>query len=192
MSAAPVVRVPWNEPGPIMKMLDAGACAVIVPMIETPADAERAVAACLYPPAGARSFGPTRAMLSASGGDFCASANESICCIPMIETAPALENLDDILSVPGVAAVYIGPMDLGLALGLSPKPDGDEPVYAEARQKVMDACRRHGVIAGIHSSALTAPDRVAEGFRLVLVASDVTALARGMAMDLGSVRQKLG
>jgi len=191
-SAAPVVRVPWNEPGPIMKMLDAGACAVIVPMIETPADAARAVAASRYPPAGARSFGPTRAMLGASAGDFCASANESICCIPMIETASALENLNDILSVPGVDAVYIGPMDLSLALGLSPKPDGDEPVYAEARQKVMDACRRHGVIAGIHSSALTAPDRVAEGFRLVLVASDVTALARGMAMDLGSVRQKLG
>ncbi|MBE3111588.1 MAG: 2,4-dihydroxyhept-2-ene-1,7-dioic acid aldolase, partial [Acidobacteria bacterium] len=85
-TAAPIVRVPWNEPGPIMKMLDAGACGVIVPMIETPADAEKAVAACRYPPAGARSFGPTRAMLAAGDGDFCADANESIICIPMIET----------------------------------------------------------------------------------------------------------
>ncbi|MCJ7491977.1 MAG: aldolase/citrate lyase family protein [Dehalococcoidia bacterium] len=188
--AAPVVRVPWNDPGIIMRMLDAGACAVIVPLIETPADAERAVAACRYPPAGGRSFGPTRAVVAA-GGDYFANANEYVCCIPMIETAPALDNLDDILSVPGVDAVYIGPMDLSLALGLSPKPDGDEPVYAEARQRVLDACRRHNVVAGVHSSAATAPDRVAEGFRLVLVASDVTALGRGAAMDLGSVRRKL-
>ena len=190
-AAAPVVRVPWNDPGIIMKMLDAGACAVIVPMIETRADAERAVAACRYPPAGARSFGPTRAML-ALGADYFARAAEYVCCIPMIETKPALDNLDDILSVPGVDAVYIGPMDLSLALGLPPKPDGDEPVYAEARQKVVDACRRHGVIAGLHSSAGVGADRVAEGFRFVLIASDVTALARGAAQDLAAVRQRLG
>jgi 4-hydroxy-2-oxoheptanedioate aldolase len=190
-AAAPVVRVPWNDPGIIMKMLDAGACAVIVPMIETPADAERAVAACRYPPAGARSFGPTRAMVAA-GDDYFANANEYVCCIPMIETRPALDNLDDILSVPGVDAVYIGPMDLSLALGLPPKPDGDEPVYAQARQKVLDACRRHNVVAGIHSSAAAGPDRVAQGFRFVLIASDVTALGRGAAMDLASVRRKMG
>ncbi|HUS82625.1 MAG TPA: aldolase/citrate lyase family protein [Dehalococcoidia bacterium] len=188
--AAPVVRVPWNDPGIIMKMLDAGACAVIVPMIETPADAEKAVAACRYPPAGARSFGPTRAMLAA-GEDYFAKSGEYVCCIPMIETKPALDNLDDILSVPGVDAVYIGPMDLSLALGLPPKPDGDEPVYAEARQKVVDACRRHNVVAGIHSSAAAGPNRVAEGFRFVLVASDVTALTRGAAQDLAAVRRKL-
>jgi len=189
-AAAPVVRVPWNDPGIIMKMLDAGACAVIVPMIETPADAEKAVAACRYPPAGARSFGPTRAMLAA-GEDYFAKSAEYVCCIPMIETKPALDNLDDILSVPGVDAVYIGPMDLSLALGLPPKPDGDEPVYAAARQKVVDACRRHNVVAGIHSSAAAGADRVAEGFRFVLVASDVTALARGAAQDLAAVRRKL-
>ena len=189
-AAAPVVRDPRNDPGIIMKMLDAGACAVIVPMIETPADAEKAVAACRYPPAGARSFGPTRAMLAA-GEDYFAKSGEYVCCIPMIETKPALDNLDDILSVPGVDAVYIGPMDLSLALGLPPKPDGDEPVYAEARQKVVDACRRHNVVAGIHSSAAAGPNRVAEGFRFVLVASDVTALTRGAAQDLAAVRRKL-
>ena len=89
-AAAPVVRVPWNDPGIIMKMLDAGACAVIVPMIETRADAARAVAACRYPPAGSRSFGPTRAMLAA-GGDYFAKSGEYVCCIPMIETKRALE-----------------------------------------------------------------------------------------------------
>jgi 4-hydroxy-2-oxoheptanedioate aldolase len=189
--AAPVVRVPWNDPGIIMKMLDAGACAVIVPMIETPADAERAVKACRYPPAGMRSFGPTRAVFTVPG-DYFANVNEYVCCIPMIETAPALDNLDDILSVPGVDAVYIGPMDLSLAIGLPPKPDSEEPDYAQARQKVLDACRRHNVVAGIHSSATAGPGRVAEGFRFVLIASDATAMGRGAAMDLASVRQKIG
>ena len=190
-AAAPVVRVPWNDPGIIMKMLDAGAYAVIVPMIETPADAEKAVKACRYPPAGMRSFGPTRAAFTVPG-DYFANVNDYVCCIPMIETAPALENLDDILSVRGVDAVYVGPMDLSLALGLPPKPDSGEPVYAAARQKVLEACQRHGVIAGIHTSAAEGPARVAEGFRLVLIASDVTALGRGAAMDLASVRAKIG
>jgi 4-hydroxy-2-oxoheptanedioate aldolase len=189
--AAPVVRVPWNDAGIIMKMLDAGACAVIVPMIETRADAERAVAACRYPPAGSRSFGPTRAILSA-GGDYFARSAEYVCCIPMIETKPALDNLDDILSVPGVDAVYIGPMDLCLSLGLPPTPDGNDPIYVEARQKVVDACRRHNVIAGIHSSAAVGAARASEGFRFVLIVSDVTALARGAVQDLAAVRQKLG
>jgi 4-hydroxy-2-oxoheptanedioate aldolase len=189
-AAAPLVRVPWNDPAAIMKMLDAGACGVIVPMIETRVDVERAVAAYRYPGAGKRSFGPTRAMI-AGGGDYFGEANEDLCCIPMIETKSALENLDDILSVAGVDAVYIGPMDLSLSLGLPPAPDGDQPVYAGARQTVMDACRRHGVVAGVHSSSRTAAARIAEGFRLVLVASDATALMRGAAQDLAAVRQSL-
>lgn len=189
-AAAPVVRVPWNDPGVIMKMLDAGACSVIVPMIETVADAEKAAAACRYPPAGMRSFGPTRAVVSV-GGDYVTKAGEYVCCIPMIETAAAMDNLDDILSVPGVDAVYIGPMDLSLALGLPPRPDGEEPVYAEARKKVVEACKRHNIVAGVHSLAATVADRVAEGFRLVLVTSDVTALGRGIITDLNSARQNL-
>ncbi len=188
--AAPVVRVPWNNPDAIMKMLDAGACSVIVPMIEKRADAEKAVMACRYPPAGSRSFGPTRAAV-AVGGDYYGESGEFVCCIPMIETAPAMDNLDEILSVPGVDAVYIGPMDLSLALGQPPKPDSEEPVYTAARKKIVEACRRHNVIAGLHSNATTAPARIAEGFRLVLVASDLTALGRGVAMDLAAVRQTL-
>jgi 4-hydroxy-2-oxoheptanedioate aldolase len=188
--AAPVVRVPWNDPGAIMKMLDAGACSVIVPMIETRADVEKAVAACRYPPAGMRSFGPTRVAISA-GGNYFQESGEFVCCIPMIETALAMENLDEILSVPGVDAVYIGPMDLSLALGQPPRPDSEEPVYTEARRKVVEVCRRHNVIAGLHSTAATAPARVAEGFRLVLVSSDVTALARGVGADLAAARQAL-
>ena len=190
--AAPVVRVPWNDPGIIMKMLDAGACAVIVPMIETPRRRREGGRGLSLSAGGKSQLRARRAPCSRSAATTSRRSGEYVCCIPMIETKPALDNLDDILSVPGVDAVYIGPMDLSLALGLPPKPDGDEPVYAEARQKVVDACRRHNVVAGIHSSAAMGPDRVSEGFRFVLIASDVTALARGAAQDLAAVRQKLG
>ncbi|HJX61686.1 MAG TPA: aldolase/citrate lyase family protein [Dehalococcoidia bacterium] len=184
----PIVRVPWNDQAIIMKMLDAGAYGVIVPMVNTRADAEAAVAACRYPPQGIRSFGPIRAVYYA-GFDYFAYANREVCCIPQIETATAVENLDEILSVPGVDAVYIGPMDLSISLGLPPQMDSDVPAYAEARQRILEACQRHGVAPGINSSTLSAPKRIAEGFRLVLVTTDFGSLIRAVAEDIRSVRQ---
>jgi len=184
----PIVRVPWNDPGIIMKMLDAGAYGIIVPLVNSRADAEAAVAACRYPPQGTRSFGPTRAVYYA-GLDYFAHANQEMCCIPQIETAAAVENLDEILSVPGVDAVYIGPMDLSISLGLPPQMDGEAPEYAAARQRILEACQRHNVAAGIHTSAFAALKRVAEGFRMVMVVSDLGALGRAVAEDLRSVRQ---
>jgi len=180
--------VPWNDPGIIMKMLDAGAYGIIVPLVNSRADAEAAAAACRYPPQGIRSFGPTRAVYYA-GLDYFAYANQEVCCIPQIETATAVENLDEILSVPGVDAVYIGPMDLSISLGLPPQMDSDVPAYAEARQRILEACRRHSVAPGIHTSAFAAPKRIAEGFRMVMVVSDLGALGRAVAEDLRSVRQ---
>ena len=114
----PIVRVPWNEPYEIMKALDAGAYGVIVPLVNNREEVERAVAACRYPPDGMRSYGPARASLYAGRG-YAAEANSNIACIVMIETAEALENLDEIMSTPGVDAVYIGPNDLAYALGLA-------------------------------------------------------------------------
>ncbi len=187
-ATVPMVRVPWNDPAIIMQMLDAGAYGIIIPLINSRADAEAAVAACRYPPRGIRSFGPNRALYY-GGLDYFAHADEEVLCIPMIETASAMQALDDILSVPGVDACYIGPMDLSLALGLRPVMDGDEPAYVEARQKVVEACRRHGVVAGINSTAQTAPARIADGFRFVLVASDLGSLSRGAAQDLRAVRE---
>lgn len=187
-TSTPIVRVPWNDQAIIMKMLDAGAYGVIVPMVNSRADAEAAVAACRYPPQGIRSFGPVRAVYYA-GLDYFAYANREVCCIPQIETATAVENLDEILSVPGVDAVYIGPMDLSISLGLPPQMDGEAPAYVEARQRVLEACRRHNVVAGINSSTFTAPKRIAEGFRMVLVTTDFAALVRAVAEDVRSVRQ---
>jgi 4-hydroxy-2-oxoheptanedioate aldolase len=184
----PFVRVPWNDPGIIMKMLDAGAYGVIVPMVNSRAEAEAAAAACRYPPRGIRSFGPVRAVYYA-GLDYFAYAHQEVCCIPQIETTTALENLDDILSVDGVDAAYIGPMDLSISLGLPPQMDSEVEAYAEARQRILEACRRHNVAAGINSTAVTAPKRIAEGFRMVLVSSDAGALARAAGEDVRAVRK---
>ncbi len=120
----PIVRVPWCEPALIMKMLDAGAYGIIVPLVNDRAQAEAAAAACRYPPRGTRSHGPTRAAYYA-GFDYLAHANDEVLCIPQIETVEAMENLDDILSVPGIDVAYIGPMDLTISIGIVPEQDGE-------------------------------------------------------------------
>src|SRR5947209_2450933 len=104
----PFVRVPWNEFGIIGKVLDAGALGVIIPMVNSVEEAKAAVAACRYFPLGSRSFGPTRAGYYA-GSDYYRGANTEVACIPMIETRQAVERLDEILAVPGIDAVYVGP-----------------------------------------------------------------------------------
>jgi len=106
-SAVPVVRVPWNEPGIIGKVLDAGAMGVVIPMVNSVAEAEQAVAACFYAPKGTRSHGPVRAQV-ALGDDYSSTANDEILCIPMIETVQAVEQIDEILAVSGIDAVYVG------------------------------------------------------------------------------------
>ncbi len=186
--ATPIVRVPWNDPAMIMKMLDAGAYGIIVPLVNDRGQAKAAAAACRYPPRGLRSYGPTRAAYYA-GSDYFDHANEEVLCIPQIETVEALANLDDILNVPGIDAVYIGPMDLSISMGITPEMDGDAKEYAEARTRIVERCRAHGVIAGVNSTARTAARRIDDGFRLVLVTGDAGALARGAREDIRRVRQ---
>ncbi len=184
----PFARVPWNEPGIIGKMLDAGAYGIIIPMVNTPDEARAAVGACRYVPDGYRSFGPVRAAYYA-GADYGQHANEEIACIPMIETAKALGQIDEILSVPGIDAVYVGPADLSLTLGLPPRMDNEDESFEEARLAIAEACRRHGVIAGIHANAALAPKHEAAGYRMITVSSDAIALASAAARDLRSVRE---
>jgi 4-hydroxy-2-oxoheptanedioate aldolase len=184
----PLVRVPWNEPGIIMKALDAGAYGVIVPMVNSRAEADAAVAACRYAPRGIRSYGPIRATYYA-GRDYFAHADESVLCIVMIETKEAVEKLDDILSVPGVDAAYIGPADLSVSLGLPPASDHDEPVFADAIERILDACRRHNVVPGAHAgNVATARKRVEQGFLMIEMCDDAGALARTAAADLKAGR----
>jgi 4-hydroxy-2-oxoheptanedioate aldolase len=104
----PVVRVPWNDPATIMKALDLGAYGIIVPLVNTAAEAAKAVAACRYPPVGMRSSGPVRAV-HYGGADYVANANDEIVIMAMIETTEGLANLDAICATPGLDAVYIGP-----------------------------------------------------------------------------------
>ena len=142
-NTVPVARVPWNEPGMLMKVLDAGAYAVICPMVSTRAEAQSLVAATHYPPRGTRSFGPLRATLY-GGDDYQAQANDTVVVFAMIETKQALDNLDDILSVPGLDAVYIGPIDLSLALGCTPTFDDVDAPVAEAIDHILARPRRTG------------------------------------------------
>jgi len=185
---APLVRVPRNEAGIIGKCLDAGAWGVIVPMVNSPEEAEAAVAACRYAPVGIRSYGPLRANYYA-GFDYFSRANREVACIVMVETQTAVERVDEIASVPGVDAIYIGPADLSITLGLSPAPDQSDASFTDALERILDACRRHGVVPGIAGNATTAVKRVAQGFQLVEVASDAGLLGVGAGQALGQVRQ---
>jgi 4-hydroxy-2-oxoheptanedioate aldolase len=184
----PFVRVPWNEPGIIMKALDAGAYGVIVPIVNTPEEAEAAVQACRYPPRGNRSHGPIRAALY-GGRDYIARGTDEVLCIVQVETKESVDNLDEILSVPGVDAAYIGPADLSLSLGLPPASDHDAPEFVSAVQRVLDACKRHNVVPGAHAgNIVTGRKRLDQGFLMVEIWDDAGSLARSAAADLKAVR----
>ena len=147
----PMVRVPWNEPGIVGKVLDAGAYGVICPMVNTEAEARALVQYCKYPPKGTRSNGPIRAALYGEAGSYQATANDDILVIPMIETQTALDNLEAILDVPGIDAIYVGPSDLGLSLGMAPKLDREEPEILKIYERLLNETSKRGIAAGLHN-----------------------------------------
>jgi len=184
----PVVRVPWLDPGALMKALDAGAYGVICPMINTPEEAARLVAYTHYAPRGTRSFGPVRALLY-GGADYPQHANDTIVTFAMIETAQALENLDAIMSVEGLDAVYVGPSDLSLALGCRPVFDDVDPPVAQAIDHILERAKAHGLVAGIHNGTPEgALARIAKGFQFVTVSSDARLMAAGSQQVLAKMR----
>ena len=184
----PVVRVPWLEPGILMKTLDAGAYGVICPMVNTKEDAQKLVAWTHYAPRGTRSFGPVRALLY-SGADYPRHANDTIVTFAMIETAQALDNLDEIMSVEGLDAIYIGPSDLSLALGCTPTFDDLDPRAAEAVDHILARAKAHGLVAGIHNGSTgKALERIAKGFQFVTVSSDARLMAAGAQQVMAAMR----
>jgi 4-hydroxy-2-oxoheptanedioate aldolase len=186
--AMPVVRVPWLEPAAVMKTLDAGAQAIICPMVNTREDAQRLVSYTHYAPRGSRSNGPIRAAL-ALGADYQAKANDNVVIFAMIETKEALDNLDAICSVEGLDAVYIGPSDLSLSLGCKPTFDDLDPKAAEAVDHIVARARAHGVVAGIHNGGTPAAlARIAKGFQFVTVSSDARLMAAGAQQVIGAMR----
>jgi 4-hydroxy-2-oxoheptanedioate aldolase len=171
-ATVPMVRVSWNDPADIMKALDAGAYGIICPMVNSRADCERFVGACRYAPRGYRSSGPLRAMLYA-GADYPTKANDTIVALAMIETKEALGALDEIAATPELDALYIGPSDLSVSLGLPHGLDRSEDVVLAAIRSVLEACRRHRIKAGIHTGSAAYAKRMLEmGFDLVTVLSD--------------------
>ncbi len=187
-TTVPVVRVPWLEPGILMKTLDAGAYGVICPMVNTRDDAQKLVAYTHYAPQGTRSFGPVRATLY-GGADYAQHANQTIVTFAMIETAQALDNLDAILSVEGLDAIYIGPSDLSLALGCRPTFDDLDPPAAQAVDHILARAKAHGLVAGIHNgSPEGALARIAKGFQFVTVSSDARLMAAGAQQVLARMR----
>ncbi|MBL8773776.1 MAG: 2,4-dihydroxyhept-2-ene-1,7-dioic acid aldolase [Phenylobacterium sp.] len=175
----PLVRVPWNAPGDIMKALDAGAMGIICPMISTVAECEAFVQACRYPPLGYRSFGPSRPSMI-YGADYAQHANAEILTFAMIETAEGLENVEAIVAVPGLDAVYIGPSDLSLSLGGEPRQDSDDPRILAAFDRILAACKAAGVRTGVHTnSPAYSKQMIARGFDLVTVGSDLRYLMGG-------------
>lgn len=168
----PLARVPWNEPGIIMKLLDAGAYGIICPMINNRAEAEAFVGACRYAPEGYRSVGPTRARLY-GGGDYQTQANKTIITLAMIETAEALENVEAIVSVNGLDAIYIGPADLSLSLTGAVQVDYTDPDLLAVLDTILAVAQKHDVVAGIHTSSPEFALKMIEtGFQLVTVSSD--------------------
>jgi len=177
--ATPLVRVAWNQPGEIMRALDAGAYGVICPMVNDAAECAAFVQACRYPPDGYRSSGPTRAIVY-GGADYLAKANGEVLAFAMVETAEGLADVEAIVATPGLDGVYIGPSDLSLALGGPPGQDQEAPRLLEAFDTIQAACRAAGVRVGVHTSSVGYSQKmIARGFDLVSVGSDVRYLMGG-------------
>ena len=188
--STPMVRVPWSEPGIIMRMLDLGVLGIIAPMINTKKDCEKFVSYCYYPPIGQRSFGPMRAQL-VYGSDYFYKANENILSFAMIETQQAVDNLDDILSVPNLTGVYIGPADMSSSYGLKPKFDvKEDPVYSNIKLIAKKANER-GKIAGIHNGTTKyAKEMIDLGFKLVTISSDFRSMSTHAQSVIDDMKDK--
>ena len=176
-AVTPMVRVPWLEPGIIMRVLDAGAFGVICPMINTTEQCREFVSYCRYAPMGSRSFGPTRAPLY-GGADYWKGANENVLAIAMIETAQALENLDGILSIEGLSGVYIGPADLSLSMGFDPVQDQSHPQVLGVIEDIRIRAVQAGKFAIMHCGPVDyAAFMLDKKFPLLTVSNDSRLLA---------------
>ncbi len=187
--SAPMVRIPWNHPENFKRVLDAGAWGVVVPMVNSREEAERAAEATFFPPKGNRSVGGsmTGTRFDTSGGDYLKHADDEICLILQIEHIDAVERCADILSVPGVAGCFIGPNDLAasMGLGLGVPLEWDEPRMVEAIAHVCKTAKEVGVAPGIHTSGADGINqRIAEGFQFLAMASELKYLVSGLSDDL--------
>jgi 4-hydroxy-2-oxoheptanedioate aldolase len=191
----PMARVPWLEPGIIMKVLDAGAYGVICPMVNTAAQAAEFVSYVRYPPHGQRSFGPTRVSFAA-GANYAAEANGEILAFAMVETKQAMDNLDGIAATPGLDGIYVGPADLTFSLTqgrLAPAFDREEPEMIEALKTIVAACKRNSIRAALHCGTPEYAARaIGWGFDMTTVSGDSRLLAAAAAASVAKFRDAVG
>ncbi len=192
-TSAPLVRIPTNSGVEWYKWtLDAGAWGVIVPMVNTREEAERAVSWSKYPPQGTRSIGGVFApygLDTVNRAEYAAAANDELMVIIQIESAEALQNLDQILSVPGIDVAFIGPNDLHALLGLAPSSEGAEPEFLAALESIKQAARRYNLPLGMFcSNGPAAVQRSKEGFQMLSLGTDAGFLMEAALQNLRAVR----
>lgn len=186
--AVPIARVSKSDYALVMQLLDAGAYGIICPMISSVREAENFVSYCSYPPRGQRSYGPARGLLY-GGPDYSERADDEILALAMLETREAVANADEILAVPGLDGMYIGPNDLCLAYGKPPRPETDDPEVSGVILGLARRTRAKRLIAGIFcSSGEGARKRIDDGFSMVTPGNDVSLLVRGSKEALAAVR----
>lgn len=191
--AAPLVRVPSKRSEEWYKWaLDAGAWGVVVPYVNNRAEALQAVEWCKYLPQGKRSFGgafPAHGFKTTDRATYFNRANDEILVALQIETTEALENLEDILSVPGVDVAFVGPNDLHLSMGLPPSNEGAEPEFVAALERIKTTASKYGVATGIYTSGgKAAAKRVEEGFGMVVTVGDHGVLVYGAQSSLRAAK----
>jgi 4-hydroxy-2-oxoheptanedioate aldolase len=172
----PLVRIPLNTVENIKRVLDCGAWGIVVPLVNTRAEAEAVVAAARYRPLGERTIGGQlpAANFETDTATYRAKANDEILVIVMLETAEAVKNADEILSVPGIDAFFIGPNDLHNSYGLAPVFDSAAPEFVQALDHLLAMGKKHNVPGGIHVvDAAAAQRRIAQGFQFIAVTSEV-------------------
>jgi 4-hydroxy-2-oxoheptanedioate aldolase len=182
---APMVRIPWNNAENFKRVLDAGAWGVVVPMVNSRQEAELAVAATRYPPVGERSVGGGRHGMSfgTSAAEYYQNANDQILVVVQIEHIDGVNNADEILSVPGVDACFIGPNDLAasMGLGLGVPLEADQPELVDAILHVRDTARKYGVAPGVHTSGAEGVNfRIEQGFQFCAMASELRYMIGGL------------
>lgn len=185
VSIATAVRLPSADPAPIGRVLDAGADAVIIAMVESAEQAAEAVAATRYAPSGVRSFGPLRASLGYQPADL----QSRVSVFAMVETVHGLSAVDEICAVPGLSGIYVGPADLAISLGFGPGDAWTNPTVGEAMSRILSAAVSAGVVAGIHAyDGKTGNTMARLGFRMITLASEAQALRRGAAEHLAEAK----
>ena len=187
-SKTPLARVPWNEPGIIMKMLDLGVLGIICPMINSKKECQEFVSYCKYPPLGNRSFGPMRAQLN-YGLDYSSNANDEILSIAMIETKQAVENLEEILSTKGLDGIYVGPSDLSFSYTNKPSFDiKNSPVF-EKIKFIVDQAKKNKIFAGIHvGSSNYALDMISIGYQFISFLNEAKIMSAGIKKFIGEIK----